>query len=111
MRIHHEDCDISEPGADDVLGNLAAIPDNTRRKFIPPGSEALAGMWVSLVKISDSLGKILRIHYRVSGPRPTFEDVDVSAQELRKCRPQFFFEDDTSDSVLLHAYHVELFYE
>jgi hypothetical protein len=111
MRIHHEDCDLPEPGSDDILVNLAAVPSKTRSKFIPPDPEALAKMWVKIVKISDNLGRILRIHYRVSGPRPVFEDVDTSMEELRKCRPQSSFGDDASDSVLLHAYQVELFYE
>lgn len=110
-RIHHEDCDIAAPIADDVLNNLVAVTDKTRKRFIPPDSAALADMWISLVRISDNLGKILRIHYSVKGPRSNIEDVDASAQELRSCKPQLDFEDNTSDSVLLNAYHIELFYE
>jgi hypothetical protein len=68
-------------------------------------------MWINLVKISATLGKILRIHYRVNGPKPTVEDVDTSTEELRHCKPQEVQKGNASGLLLLHAYHVELFYE
>jgi len=68
-------------------------------------------MWINLVKISATLGSILSIHYRVNGPKPVVEDIDTSAEELRCCRPREVVKDDASPLLLLHAYHVELFYE
>jgi hypothetical protein len=111
MRIHHEDCDVPLPGPQDILNNIRAIPASTRIKFIPPESERLATMWITLVKISATLGKILRIHYRANSPKPVVEDIKASAEDLLDCKPQEFLNNDTSHLVLLHAYHVELFYQ
>ncbi|KUJ13906.1 uncharacterized protein LY89DRAFT_590938 [Mollisia scopiformis] len=111
MRIHHEDCDIPEPEAEDIMKNLASITAITRRKFVPSESDILAQMWINLVKISDSLGRILRIHYRATGPKALADDVDRSMGDLQSCRPRLILTDDASDLLLLHAYHLELFYE
>lgn len=111
MRIHHEDCDVAMPGAEDILNNLDSIPLPTRGKFIPLESETLAKMWINLVEISATLGRILRIHYRVIGPKPVVEDINNYAEELRYCKPQQTLGDNASDLLRLHAYHVELFYE
>jgi hypothetical protein len=111
MRIHHDDCDITLCGPEDILNNVEAIPPQTRDKFIPSKSDILARMWIDLVKISAALGKILRIHYRVNGPKPNLEDINTSMEELRSCRPQDVLRDNPSDILLLHAYHVELFFE
>jgi hypothetical protein len=111
MRIHPDDCDVPLPGYVDILNNLETIPIQTRDKFIPTESETLAKMWINLVKISATVGKILRIHYRVNGPKPTVEDIDTSTEELRYCRPQEVQRGNASGLLLLHAYHVELFYE
>ena len=111
MRIHHEDCDVPMPGAEDILNNLNNIPFRIRGKFIPLESELLAKMWINLVEISATLGRILRIHYRVIGPKPVIEDINNHAEELRDCRPRQILTDDASELLHLHEYHVELFYE
>lgn len=111
LRIHHDDCDISLPQPEDLLIDLRTISPETRERFIPLESESLARMWIDLVKISDSLGKILRIHYRVNGSKASVEDINTSYEELRSCRPQEALGDCPSDLLLLHAHHVELFYE
>jgi hypothetical protein len=111
MRIHHDDCDIPLPRPEDLLSDLGAIPNQARTKFIPAESEVLAKMWISLVKISASLGKILRIHYRVNGSKPTVEDITASHEDLLSCKPREPLLDSASDLLLLHGYHVELFYE
>jgi hypothetical protein len=111
MRIHHEDCDVPMPEAEDILNNLDAIPLQTRSKFIPLESEMLAKMWVNLVEISAALGGILRSHYRVIGPKPLVEDINNYTEELNHCRPGQTHKDSASELLRLHAYHVELFYE
>jgi hypothetical protein len=68
-------------------------------------------MWVSLVEISAALGKILRTHYSVNGPKPTVDDINNSAEEVRSCRPPNLLVYDSSDLIRLHSYHIELFYE
>lgn len=111
MRIHHDDCDIPLPEPEDLLSNLRFIPGQTRAKFIPAESEILSKMWISLVKISASLGKILRIHYPVKGSKPSVEDITASHEDLLSCKPQEALTDSANDLLLLHGYHVELFYE
>lgn len=111
MRIHQEDCDVRVPVAEDILDNLNTIPIQTKSKFIPADSEILAKMWINLVEISASLGTILRIHYRAVGPKPTGEEIDRSAEELRCCKPKDLTKHDLSSLILLHEYHVQLFYE
>ena len=111
MRIHHEDCDVPMPTAEDVINELGVIPIETRGKFIPPETQILSKMWINMVEISATLGGILRIHYRVNGPKPVAEDIRTSADELRQCKPRETLEDNASDLLRLHAYHVELFYE
>lgn len=111
MRIHHDDCDVPKPSSEDIFNELGAIPKRARDKFVPAESNLLAKMWIDLVKICATLGKILRIHYCVAGAKPTIEEIDASAEELRACRPHKAFNDNSSDLLLLHIYHVELFYE
>ncbi|RFU27236.1 hypothetical protein B7463_g9113, partial [Scytalidium lignicola] len=111
MRIHQEDCDIPMPEAEDILSSLNTIPVQTREKFIPSDSEMLAKMWINLVEISATLGRILRIHYRVNGSKPAPEDINNSAKELHYCRPLEILGEDASDLLRLHSYHVELYYE
>lgn len=111
MRIHHEDCDTPLPSSEDILNNLISIPTETRDKFIPSESNMLARMWINLVKISASLGTILRIHYRVNGPKQVPDDIEASAKELRDCKPREVLGSNASHQLLLHAYHVELFFE
>jgi hypothetical protein len=111
MRIHHDDCDVPLPREEDILNNLETVPPETKNKFIPSESKALAGMWINLVEISSSLGKILRIHYRVNGFKPRFDDINASSDELRVCKPREDHTSSASELVLLHGYHVDLFYE
>lgn len=111
LRIHHDDCDVPMPGTADILNDLDTVPKRTRDKFVPPESEILAKMWINLVRISDNLGKILRVHYHVDGPKVTDEDIQNSADELRDCLTHVVIKHDTSTLVHLHVHHVELFYE
>jgi hypothetical protein len=111
MRIHHEDCDTPMPGADDILDDLRAMSTPVRDKFIPAEWEMLAHMWLDLVKISATLGGILRVHYRTNGPKSLGEDIDKCAEELQYCRPSTVLVNNTSDIVRLHGYQLDLFYE
>ncbi|KAF5614147.1 cutinase transcription factor 1 beta [Fusarium subglutinans] len=82
MRIHSEDCDLPFPTSQDVLQELECVADEAKRRFIPADSAALTSLWLRLVRISDVLGGILRLHYRVSGPDPTVDDIDKYAQQI-----------------------------
>lgn len=111
MRIHHDDCDVPLPREEDILDNLEDISFETKSKYIPAESKELADMWINLVKISSSLGKILRIHYRVNGLKPTVGDINASSEELLPCKPRQTHKDNASELLLLHGFHVDLFYE
>jgi hypothetical protein len=111
MRIHHEDCDVTMAVDEDVLSDLDGVSDQARIKFIPSESGALAGMWVCFVKISATLGSILRVHYRANGPSPEVEDVNKHARELEACAPKGIILEDPSDVLRLHAYQLDLFYQ
>ena len=111
MRICQEDCDIYKPVIEDILKDMGNISIQTREKFIPANSETLAQMWIRLVNISATLGSILRIHYRANGPKPVVGDIDSCAEQLRSCTEREMLSDDASDTLRLHAYQLELFYE
>jgi hypothetical protein len=112
MRIHDEDCDAALPCARDLLDELEVLSAHATREFIPPRVDGLADMWVRLVRVSSTLGCILRTHYRLKGPRPSVGDIDELAADLDDCQPSATVGiQGTSDVLLLHEYHLHLFYQ
>lgn len=111
MRINLEDCDVQLPSIDDIVEEINAIPVATRDKYIPYRSDAVARLWQKLVAISVVLGNILRVHYRIKGPKPSGEEIEKSEDEMEECR--------LADEDLVHenpvmqvfAYQLRLFYE
>lgn len=83
MRIHTEDCDASKPLATYVSDELRQLPCHVLEEYLPHDIDALCDMWCTLVTISDNLGGILRLHYRVTGPAPTRSQVEKYDQLLR----------------------------
>jgi hypothetical protein len=112
MRIHDEDCDTPVPSIEDILNELKTLSTQARDRFIPSDTERLAKMWVRLVNLSAILGKILRVHYRVDGPKPSTADIDKYSEELRNCTEEPDYWSNTVEHItLIHAYHIELFYQ
>lgn len=113
MRIHDEDCDAPLPQTGDILHEFADVSAAARDKFLPAPAqlEALAGMWIRLVEISALLGRILRAHYSVKGPRPSLQDIESYELELQRCAAQSESEHPMDDHVLLNKYQLELFYQ
>ncbi|KAH8705838.1 fungal-specific transcription factor domain-containing protein [Talaromyces proteolyticus] len=112
MRIHDEDCDLSIPIDNDVLHELQNLSSGAHGIFIPTDIIQLAGMWVQLVKISIAMGRVLRMHYRLNSPKPKAEDIDQLAIELFEFEPSESSSlYDLTDILLLHKYHLELFYQ
>lgn len=112
MRIHDEDCDAKLPTMNDILTEFQGISPEAQSRFLPADLNRLAEMWIGLVKISDVLGRILRAHYRLKGPRPSVEDVDALVTELYACQPVAVSAlHDTSDIVRLHDCHIQIFYQ
>ncbi|KAM0512121.1 hypothetical protein ACHAPE_009169 [Trichoderma viride] len=111
MRIHSEDCDTPFPVVDDVLNELEAITSPGSAKFIPTDSRALTEMWIRLVKICDTLGNIVRVHYRVNGIIPTMAEIDKYAQELQTLAQDDVISGDSSEELSIHAYQIDLLYQ
>ena len=76
MRIHDEDCDVPMPCAEDIFHELHAIDPEIRNVFVPNQSDLLAKTWIGLMKTSFHLGQILRIYYRVKGPKPSTPEIE-----------------------------------
>jgi hypothetical protein len=111
MRINLEDCDLPLPFIDDITKELDAIPVAVRDKYIPYQSDAVAGLWLKLVRISVALGNILRIHYRYKGPTSSVEDIEKSEEELQACALTNNEMEYTNPVMQVFAYQFQLFYE
>lgn len=111
MRIHDEDCDVPMPFAEDISNELQAIDPEIRNLFVPNHSNLLAVIWIGLMKTSLHLGQILRIYYRVRGPKPSTQEVDKIATDLHKVGQLEFPQANADDLVLIHKYHLDLFYQ
>ncbi|KAL7920603.1 hypothetical protein ACQKWADRAFT_297968 [Trichoderma austrokoningii] len=111
MRIHSEDCDTPFPVVEDVLNELDSVISSGRAKFIPTDSRALAEMWIRLVKICNTLGNIVRAHYRVNGIVPTIAEIDKYAHELQGLAQDEVISGDSSEELSIHAHQIDLLYQ
>lgn len=111
MRIHSEDCDLPMPVLGDILDELNSIDRHARMKFIPPESLALAELWIRLVRISDILGGIMRVHYRLKGPELEVTEIDNFSHDLQSLAQSTTIPDHWNDSLGIHARQIELFYQ
>ena len=111
MRINLEDCDVSLPSVDDITKELDAIPVAARDRYIPYQSNAVAQLWLRLVRISVALGNILRTHYRHKGPTPSVEDIEKSEEEVQGCALTDVEMDPTNPTMQVFTYQLQLFYE
>jgi hypothetical protein len=111
MRIHDEDCDVPMPCAEDIFHEINAINSDIRNSFTPAKSDVLAEIWIGLVLTSFHLGQILRIYYRVKGPKPSTEEIEKIASALHKVEQMELQEATTDDLILIHKYHLDLFHQ
>ncbi|KAK1238144.1 hypothetical protein MKX08_002723 [Trichoderma sp. CBMAI-0020] len=111
MRIHSEDCDTPFPVVKDILDELESVSSSGSAKFIPTDSRALAEMWIRLVKICDTLGNIVRVHYRVNGIIPTMAEIDKYAKELQALAQDDVISGDSSEELSIHAHQIDLLYQ
>lgn len=111
MRVHDEDCDVPMPSRADIADeiNQCVAPD-LRKKYIPSNVDALSEMWVSLVEVSVILGRIMRIHYRVKGPKPSITDIEELATELFQLEESRSYIMDDQIITLIHSYHLEIYH-
>ncbi|CAK7234605.1 hypothetical protein SBRCBS47491_009007 [Sporothrix bragantina] len=130
MRIHDEDCDVPMPVREDLDADFLEaseleeqLIEDTSQRLLPARAQAavLGRMWLRMVTISALLGRIVRSHYRVQGPPLRCEDIDNYERELQmylgEINRQDLFsgvensgDDLPDDHLLLHAKHVDLFY-
>ncbi|KAL7929726.1 hypothetical protein V8C35DRAFT_314642 [Trichoderma chlorosporum] len=111
MRIHNEDCDTPLPAVDDIMNELESVVDRARSNFVPVESRPLAEMWIRLVRICDTLGNILRVHYRVNGIVPSITEIDRYAKELQALAQDDAVSAESSESLGIHAYQIDLLYQ
>lgn len=111
MRIHSEDCDAPMATSEDILTELEDIDASVRNSFVPEDSTALATMWTRLVKISEALGGILRLHYRTTGPEASISDLESYADELQRCDGDDIVGENMSDNLRIHKYQLDLFHQ
>ena len=111
MRINLEDCDVPLPCSDDITKELDAISVAVRERYMPYPSEAAAGLWLRLVKMSVALGNILRIHYRHKGPLPSVVDIEKSEEEVKECALNSDETQHNNPIMQVFAYQIQLYYE
>lgn len=111
MRIHSEDCDLPVPVLGDILDELDSIDRHARIKFVPLESQALAELWIRLVRISDILGGIMRVHYRLKGPGLEVTEIDSFSNDLQSLAQSMTIPNNWNDSLGVHARQIELFYQ
>lgn len=111
MRIHDEDCDVPMPRAEDIFHELYAIDSKIRDVFVPSQLDLLAETWIGLMKTSFYLGQILRLYYRVRGPKPSPQEIEKLASDLHSVGQMEVPQASTDDLVLIHKYHLDLFYQ
>lgn len=99
------------PVVQDVLAELESLTSRARAKFIPAEVHELTQMWLRLVQISDALGDVLRLHYRVGGPGPDAAEIDHLSRRLQSLTPNNAMTDLWDDNLRIHAYQTELFYQ
>ncbi|RAO67551.1 uncharacterized protein BHQ10_003563 [Talaromyces amestolkiae] len=67
--------------------------------------------WIGLMKTSFYLGQILRLYYRVRGPKPSPQEIEKLASDLHSVGQMEVPQASTDDLVLIHKYHLDLFYQ
>ena len=114
-RIDLSDCDTPVPTAEDVRSLSAGVPHNLASKYLPDDeNNALPQMWVSLLETTFALGSILNNHYRAKQPDRHSLTTIISEDQnrLRHCCKSFPSEEaHDSPVVLLHLYHLRVYYE
>lgn len=110
MRIHNDSYDLDMPTRDDVLSELKQVKVHALSKFIPTNSPSLTDMWLRNVQISDILGHVLQIHYRVKGPEPSPVEVDQASRLLDGLALGADL-DNENDDIRIHTLQTELLYQ
>lgn len=111
MRIRNDSHDLSIPTRDDVLSELNEISTDIASRFIPKHSQRLTDMWLRMVQVSDVLGDVLQLHYRIKGPDPTEEEVNEMSRKIDEMRPNTDLNEQEDDALHIHGLQIELLYQ
>ncbi|KFZ15702.1 hypothetical protein V502_05445 [Pseudogymnoascus sp. VKM F-4520 (FW-2644)] len=111
MRIQIEDCDTPMPTVNDVTKELEGISCPTTRSYLPNGPEKLAGLWVKLLRISDALGTMIRVFYRLKGTKADLKDMKKCEEEILQCALSSEEKGEEDHTLLFHVHQLQLFYE
>lgn len=112
MRINLADCSTPMPDANDSDELLSGIPEITRKKYLPEGTEELSKLWTGLLGLSVSLSNILSWQNQAERTRPSRAEIEQTDHNIRLhyCRNRVIAHRQCQ-IVSLHAYHIELYLE
>ncbi|KAJ3497527.1 hypothetical protein NLG97_g1837 [Lecanicillium saksenae] len=110
MRIRNDSHDLSMPTHDDIMAELVPLGRQIISKFIPEDSTSLTAMWLRMVQISDTLGDVMQLHYRIKGPDPSMDEVDQVSRQLDDIKLGHILGEET-DETQVHGLQIELLYQ
>lgn len=110
MRIRNDSHDLLMPTHEDVHSELHQLKEQTFTNFISNDSSSMTEMWLRMVRISDGLGDVLQLHYRIKGPEPSMEEVDQLSHHLDELKLRDKL-DKYNDFLKAHGLQIELLYE
>ncbi|CRK32891.1 hypothetical protein BN1708_016182 [Verticillium longisporum] len=111
MRIPLDDMDTPEPGRFDAE---VFVPENSTDsclKYLPGELSELNTLWMTLVKLSITLGTILSTHYRAKSTKPTRSDVEYCEREIRACSYELPATEHQSGVAASHRYQFRIYFE
>lgn len=110
LRINLNDCNTDMPSVDDMLSDLAGLPESITEAYMPKDLPQLADYWVTMIRLSRLLGDTLALSYQPFGASPSLQQVEALEQEILR----FQLPGNSSDQSRLatfYLYHLQLHYQ
>lgn len=117
MRTCLDDVETSMPTTGDIInqlpsGTIRTSPFSIVREYIPNELEELLHGWLTFVRLSVALGKVLQMNYRAKGTKPTLANLEQMESEIRECYSnELENRPSTSKVVISHAHQLRLYFE
>lgn len=108
MRISEDDCDVPEPSAEDIMGDLEHFQDTNWQPYVPEELVNLSLIWFELIKLSIVLGRVLVMNYQPRHPRPSEIEVRNLEELIYSGRQEENTLDGTSLIYELHKGNIDL---
>jgi hypothetical protein len=83
MRINLEDCQVQMPEPEDITMELGELAPDVAAKYLPAAMQEQAEVWVRLIHLSVTLGKILRQHTRTPLDHDCFQSCETDLEGYR----------------------------